>query len=234
MELKEALNAAEVIRRANPASQAMLASFGALRHLRHGAHLFLDRDKVSTIYILINGLASLYKINSEGEKRVIFILGPGKLINEVIFDDLPASASCEMLEDSVILCLNKANFLAVMQHDFELTRAVMGSLSVKVRRLYRQLKNTSGSVRGDKRIAAKLWKLSLDHGVPEADGVRIDMKLSVTCLANMLGAKRETVSRQLKILSSRGLIVMKGSVFTIPNRDNLSRFFKFHSDEVPQ
>lgn len=37
-------------------------------------------------------------------------------------------------------------------------------------------------------------------------GVEIDFDLSISFLAEMVGAKRETVSRQVKALTNRGLI----------------------------
>ncbi len=224
--LREAFAIAEIVRSANPATHTALASFAVLNHVRRGEHVFRDRDEVHTVYIVVAGMVSLYKINSLGERRVVFALGPGKMINEVILDDLPASVNCEALEDSLILCFESEKFLDAMSRDFEFSKAVVDSLSNKVRRLYRQLKNASGSLRGDKRLAAKLWKLATDYGVPDDDGVRIDARLSVTYLADMLGAKRETVSRQLGTLAERGLVAVRRNDFVVPDPDALARYFK--------
>jgi len=79
---------------------------------------------------------------------------------------------------------------------------------------------------GEKRVAAKLLKLSWDHGVEDEDGVRIDMNLTVTYLAEMLGSKRETVSRQVKKLNEQGLIMVKKNKFIIPDQEKLSKYFK--------
>lgn len=75
-------------------------------------------------------------------------------------------------------------------------------------------------------MAAKLLKLSWDHGVEDEDGVRIDMNLTVTYLAEMLGSKRETVSRQVKKLNEQGLIMVKKNKFIIPDQEKLSKYFK--------
>ncbi len=51
------------------------------------------------------------------------------------------------------------------------------------------------------------------------------MELSITYLADMLGSRRETVSRQLKHLTDQGLVhVLRGKI-VIPDRDALSAFF---------
>ena len=227
--LREAIASAEIFKALGLETLNDLASFGAFRQFKKGEHVFYDRDSISVVYLVSQGLVSMYKTNFLGEKRVIFILGPGQLIMEGVADKLSTSVNCEAFEDSGLICFNQKKFLAAMKRDFELTKAVMESMSVRTRRLYRQLKNMSGSVRGDKRIAAKLWKLSRDHGLSTEKGVRINLKLSVTCLANMMGAKRETISRQLKVLMDQNLVEVRNGTFTIPNPDRLADYFKSES-----
>lgn len=227
--LKEMMSSMELFRDLKGELRDELTSLGTFRQLRKGEHVFYDRDQVSGIYIVSDGLVSVYKTNSLGEKRIIFLLGPGQMINEGFGEDFAASANCEAFEDSRLICFNKRKFVALMRRDFDLTQAVLDCLSRRVGRLYRQLKNMSGSVRGDKRIAAKLWKLARDHGRPAENGIRLNLKLSVTCLANMLGAKRETISRQLKVLTDQNLVVVRNGIFVIPDPDLLAAYFKLES-----
>lgn len=216
----------EVLQKASPASLAALSATAGLKRLAKGEHLFWDKENVSCLYFVVEGKFSLYKLNSNGEKKVIFIYSSGQMLNEVMLQDLPASINCEALTDALALYFPIHEFEQVMREDFALSKAVMESMAMKIRRLYRQLKNTTGSLRGDKRIAAKLWKLSQDHGVPADEGTRIDMDLTVTYLADMLGAKRETVSRQLKILTDNQLVIQKAGIFIVPDRDKLMEYFK--------
>ncbi|HEX3075259.1 MAG TPA: Crp/Fnr family transcriptional regulator [Lachnospiraceae bacterium] len=226
MDLRKAMGIAEILENASPTSLAALASCASLKRVEKGAHLFRDKDDVDTIYTVISGMVSLYKYNSVGEKKVIFVFDKGKTINEVIINDLPASINCEVFQDACILCIPKDQLLYIMEQDFKLAKAVMDSMSMKIRRLYRQLKNTSNAVRGDKRIAAKLWKLSMDYGEKSDEGWLITMNLTITYLADMLGSKRETVSRSLKQLTDLGLVIYRDSHFLIPDRDRLAEYFK--------
>ena len=148
------------------------------------------------------------------------------MINEVVLQGMTASVNCEVFETAQVLCFNKHEFLKIMEHDFTLTKGVLDSLSLKVRRMYRQLKNTSTALRGDKRVAAKLWKLSKDFGVAGPGGTTITLNLSITYLADLLGLKRETVSRQLKGLFQQGLICIANGRITILDCDKLGEFFK--------
>ncbi len=226
MKIQEAMSVVEIFRKSSPQSMNALAACGNLRQFSKGEHLFFDRDPVETIYVVVSGLVSLYKTNAQGEKKVIFILDQGDLINEVVLQGVTASVNCEVFETAQVLCFNKHEFLKIMEHDFTLTKGVLDSLSLKVRRMYRQLKNTSTALRGDKRVAAKLWKLSKDFGVAGPEGTTITLNLSITYLADLLGLKRETVSRQLKRLSQQGLICIANGRITILDCDKLGEFFK--------
>ncbi|MCR3759219.1 Crp/Fnr family transcriptional regulator [Clostridium felsineum] len=226
MDLKETFKQVEVLQNVNLNTLKALENYGSLKRIKKGEHIFRDKDQVSVIYIVIEGLAALYKINSVGEKKVIFVFGKGKMLNEVIFQEMFASVNCEVLEEALILCFPKDKLIKIMEKDFELTKAILDSMAIKIRRLYRQLKNTTNSIRGDKKIAAKLWKLSGDYGIKVKEGIKINMELSITYLADMLGSKRETVSRQLKILSEKNLVILKRNEFIIPNREKLNNYFK--------
>ncbi len=113
-----------------------------------------------------------------------------------------------------------------MEKDFELTKVILNSLAIKVRRLYRQLKNTNPNKKIEKKIAAKLWKLSKDYGIEVADGVEINLNISITYLADMFGSQRETISRAIKVLEKENLIKFSNKKITIKNRTELLRFFK--------
>ncbi|MEL7635587.1 MULTISPECIES: Crp/Fnr family transcriptional regulator [Sporomusa] len=226
MNISEAVALVEAFQQATPQSVRVLSACGTVRRLVKGEHLFFDKEPVEMIYIVISGLVTLYTVDTQGEKKVIFILDKGKLINEVVLQGIPASINCEAFEEAQILCFGRQDFLRVMERDFSLTKSVLASLAMKVRRLYRQMKNTPNSVRGDKRIAAKLWKLSRDYGVPGQGGTTINIDVSITYLAEMLGSRRETVSRQLKILVRQGLIRINDGQITIVDRDKLSEYFK--------
>lgn len=210
----------------SPDTKEALAACCTLREREKGTHLFLDKDTPSALYFLLQGKAALYKLNSLHERKVIFIYGPGSFLNEVFLQSPSSSINCELMEASQVLCFSKDAFLNLMEQDFILSKAVMDSMALKIRRLYHQLKNTSNTVRMDKRIAAKLWKLSLDHGILGPLGYTIDIHLTVSYLAELLGSKRETVSRQLKLLTDQGLVLHEKNHFIVPDREKLKNYFQ--------
>ncbi len=69
-------------------------------------------------------------------RKVIFVLRKGKIINKVALQGLPAFISCEGFENVEVLCFPKDQILKVMKKDFELTKGILNSLSLKIRRLW--------------------------------------------------------------------------------------------------
>lgn len=190
-----------------------------------GKKLFCEKDKVNKIYIVLSGKVTIYKISEGGQKRIIYILGDGNFVNEDIFDTLPATVSCEAFEESYIIYFSRDDLLKIMSLDFKLTCNVLNSMSKKIRRLYRQLKNTV-PMKMDKKLAAKLWKLSRDYGVKTEDGTVIDLSISITYLAEMLGSTRETISRCMNDFEKKGMIKFNHKTIIVKDPKILSIYFR--------
>ena len=221
----EELKKLELFKNIKKETLIKLSTIGIKIAIKKGQHIFRDKDIVKTIYIILEGKVSLYKLSESSNKKVMYILGRDNIINEVILDNLPESINCEVFEKGEILTFNQTEFLELMKEDFELTKVVIDSLSIKIRRLYRQLRNTT-PLKIEKRVAAKLWKLGKDYGVDVKEGTLINLDITITYLADMLGSQRETISRALKQLEILGLIKFQGKKIVIINKNNLSNYFK--------
>lgn len=188
--------------------------------------IFHDKDALACTYILISGTASLYKTHSSGQNKVIFMLNDGALLNEMITSSLPSSINCKAYTNCHILAIYNNDLLRLMENDFVLTQNLMNALSIRVRRLYRQLKNSTSVIKMEKKLAAKIWKLGKDYGVPCEEGTLIDLTITITSLAELLGSYRETISRSIKILANEELIIYKNKKLIVPDLDRLSSYFK--------
>lgn len=226
LELKQSLKQMKLFKNIKPSSLNMLVSKSHQHCYPAGNTIFLDKDELPCIYIVLSGTASLYKTNENGQNKVIFILGKGELLNEMIFEDLPSSINCKAYSDCTLLVIYKKDLLPLMAEDFILTQNLMNNLSNKIRRLYRQLKNSSSVIKIEKKLAAKLWKLGTDYGKPCPEGTLIDFPITITALADFLGSYRETVSRALKVLIEKKLVTYQSKTIIIMDMDALSTFFK--------
>ena len=199
---------------------------GKVENFPRGSILVRAREPLKTIYIQLSGKSMIYNLTHMGKRKIIFVLGPGALLNEHVLNFHDASLFCETIEASRIFVIPCAWFLGCMERDFGLSRAVLEAQERKLWRMGHQLKNTMGSIYMERKLAAKLWKLSRDFGKATPEGIEIDIRLTVTFLADMLGAPRETTSRLCKNLSEAGLIRTDRRRIVIINPEKLSHFYK--------
>ena len=202
-----------------------LANIAKIKEYKKGDLLYSDREKIHTIYFVIEGVASLYKPNPDNTKKVVFLFGAGDVLNEVIIYENTTLLSCEFLAPTKLLEIDREDFVKVLEKSYPLAKGVIESFIYKNRVMSYQIKNTSNSITVDRQIALKLYKLARDFGIETDLGTEINFDLSITYLSEILGAKRETVSRQVKVLSELGLIKVVRKRFTIPNQNTLLDYF---------
>ena len=197
-----------------------------MQEFPRGSLVIRAKEPLEYIYIQIEGKSIVYNLTHTGKRKILFIFGHGALLNEHVLNEHNSATYCETIEKSRIFIIPASSFVRCMEQDFALTRAVLAAQERKVWRLGHQLKNTVGSIYLERKLAAKLWKLSRDFGISGPDGIEIDVTLSVTMLADMLGAPRETTSRLCKKLVDHGLIRMVGKRIYIADPEKMSHFYK--------
>lgn len=179
---------------------------------KQGETLFLEHSVCDHIYYVISGNATIYKDNSDGKRKIIYLLGEDTFLNDCTLTEntLKTSVSCDAFTDLKVLVIPVKDMKKLLLKYSELSMILIQSLSKKTKRLYRQLKNTT-TISMDKRIAAKLWKLAKDFGYQIDEYHGFTVKVNNTYLAEMLGTNRETVSRGVKKLKELGLVKVENS-----------------------
>lgn len=223
--LNEAFEKIDIFGNINPKTMEYLKGFSNLKKYKEKEHIFMDKDEVINIYIIVCGKVSLYKLSNFGDKKVIFIFDKGKILNEHSLQNVKVSINCEVLEDSIILSIPSKVLIKAMENDFSLSKYMLNLMSLNIRRLYRQLQNTTADLKCEKKLASKLLKLAKDNGIACKNMVKINIPLTVTYLSEMIGARRETISRQINKLSKLNLIEFKGNNIFIKDIDKLRDYF---------
>ena len=219
------MNDIEVFQNIKQESKNKLKEILKVKKIPKKQIIFYEREQTDKIYFIKEGKVTLFKINESGERKIIFILSKGQMINEVFGSENKTNAiSCETFEKCTLLECNSKDFSKIMENDFTLTMNVINHIQTLNRRLYRQLKN-SISIRMDKKLAAKLYRMGKEFGIEEDGWTLINANLTITYIADMLGCKRETLSRAMKILQDENLVKMQNKKVYI-KKDNLSKYFK--------
>lgn len=227
--IRGAIEQCEVLKKANPATMTKLISYGLIRKYKPKEFVFMERQDMDRILFLIQGHVAISRTNKKLERRIIYIQGEGMMLNEVILQEEIASASCIALDSLEILSYSKQRMLEMMAEDFELSKAIMDSMALKIRRMYRQFANASNALHLERQVASKLWKLAKDFGKPceaeENTSIVIRFDMTITFLADMVGSKRETVSRVIKKLSDQEVVKYHRGRFEITSMDKLKYIF---------
>ncbi len=200
--------------------------YGSIEIYKKGEIIFRAKEELEYVYFQVSGKSMIYNLTHHGKRKILFIFGKEALLNEHVMNNHYASFYCETIEKSKVLKIPASCFIGCMKEDFALVQMVLENQERKIWRLGHQLKNTMGSIYMERKLAAKLWKLSRDFGVKTEDGILIDMSLSVTFLADMMGAPRETTSKTCKMLVDYGLISMNRKKITVVDPERMARFYK--------
>ena len=191
------------------------------KHTEAGDYLFWEGDETGKLYFLKSGRVKLRKTTDDGKDLIISILQKGDLIGEMDEDDKSMhSYSAEVMED--------AEIGVIQQKDLEVLLYQHGEFAIQFTKwLAMKHKTTESKFRDlmlfgkNGALASTLIRMSNSFGVMCADGIRIDLKINNTEMADMIGSTRESVNRMLNALKEEGTIDMKNGKIIIRNLKNL-------------
>jgi len=221
------IEAIEIFKGIAPSSIIEIKNNSDVIELKKNKALYSDRQILSYVYFLVSGNVSLVKSNENGESKIIFLLSSGAMINQPMMRKNTSAVECWGYENSKILRVSFENFDRILSKDYALTKNCMFYMEKRIRRLYRQLKN-SVTANIDKKLAAKLYRLAIEHGLN--DGYKenftlINLNLTITYIAKMLGSQRETISRTIKSLANKEILFTENKKIYI-DMEKAKKFFK--------
>lgn len=187
---------------------------GLAAHLRRqvfrkGTMIFHKEQAGDALYIVHTGRVRIFLPTESGEELDVDLQGPGDVFGEMaLLDGRPRSASAQAAEDTVTYTLRRDDFQAHLARAPELAAALIELLSARVRHLM-QYTESLAFHDAHARVARVLLDLAQRYGV-RRDGVVIDLPLTQSELARMVGATRERVNRVLASFRAQGLIELRG------------------------
>ncbi len=184
-----------------------LRRLGTRRALPAGATVFVEGDDPYDLMIIERGDIKLVTAALNGQETLLDVLSPGDVLGELsAIDGAPRSATATALTDVVLTSIPVDRFLDFLQAN----PSSMGALlAVTVRRLRlsnrRQLEHTTADALG--RVCARLDELAGRYGrAGDRDGVRIDLPITQSELAQWCGLSREAVVKALRKMRELGWV----------------------------
>jgi CRP-like cAMP-binding protein len=176
------------------------------RRVAEGEILFRKGDAGRQLYGVVEGRLRIYATGPDGKEMVFHIADPGDVIGEIaLLDSNPRSANVVALEDAELLTLDRRDFLPFLDRHPRVAILLAELLAARVRRLS-ELAEDSILLALRARLAKRLLVLSRSYGVDTGEGRRLDLKLPQQALGEMVGTSRESINKQLRDWTQRGLV----------------------------
>jgi CRP/FNR family cyclic AMP-dependent transcriptional regulator len=201
-------------------SEEQLAAIGpALQHRSYArnACILQAGELTDTLYIILSGRARIIIDDGRGREVILTVLGPNEFFGEMsLIDAQPRSATVEAVEACEVLFISKAAFMRCLEGNFDAAMLMLKSVVGRLREADRKIASLAlMDVYG--RVARLLME-----SAQEIDG-RWVVEPGSEQISRMVGASREMVSRVLKDLRDKGLIVRDKRKIIVIDRASIER-----------
>lgn len=207
-----------------PADIAAIVALVVTKTLEKDGYLFHEGDVSGGFYIVQKGAINVHRVNAAGKEQVIHVFRTGESFAEAtLATERGYPAEARATEDSQVLLIQKAGFIALLRKQPELALRMLGAMSGHLRVLVGQLEDlTLKDV--ETRLANWLVKRCPDGSASKP--VVIELKGTKRVLAAELGTVGETFSRTLARFRELELVSVKGRRITVLDPAGLRALLK--------
>ncbi len=194
-----------------------LAQIAQLQTFEKDETIFRQGSEATGFFIVQAGRVKVIKTASNGKEHILHLLKRGDYFAEVAtFDGKAFPASAIALEDTELIFFPRLPFLDLLYQYPAIAINMLTSLANHSRKLAQMVEDLSFK-EVPQRLAAYLLDLS-----DRANGNQvINLDVTKTQLASILGTISATLSRAFLHLSDEGLITIHGSRIELLDRDRL-------------
>jgi len=216
----------DMIRRVPLFSTLSDAEFSQIEHIfvmrsyRKGQVIFLEEETGSYMYLVLSGKVKVSKAGTAGKETILAIHRTGDFFGEMsLLDGKTSPATVSAMEDAKIISVSGADFYKYLMHNEKVMLQIIHVLCARLRQVW-QTQSLSSST-ADARIRMGIYQLAKKHGIRDAHGTIIDLKITHQELAEMVGTSRETVTRTLARLREQGVLEIEQRRITLLDADAL-------------
>jgi CRP/FNR family cyclic AMP-dependent transcriptional regulator len=172
-----------------------------------GSAVVHQGEPVDGVYVVQSGVVRLLHLTPPGKAVAVQLVGPAGVLGlPEMVSRVPYPWTARVVEDAVLEFIPRARFLAFLATYPEVALDLLGQVSHELVHLQRDLCATMAGAPMPERLLDKLRELCEDYGVDTAEGLRLDLHMTVQDLADHLGCSRQWVSKTLGDLEQRGMI----------------------------
>ncbi len=184
-----------------------VASVATYRKWPAGTSIFQRGDEGNYMLLTVSGRIKLSLITTQGKELSLRHIEAGMILGEMaILDDAPRSADATAAVETEAYVISKRDFQRILENHPEAARAVIHYLCSRLRETTDQLE-TIALYDLDARVARFfLSTLRQIHGDELPESANLQLALSQSEIAGVLGASRPKVNRSIVSLEEKGAI----------------------------
>jgi CRP/FNR family transcriptional regulator len=191
-----------------------------------GDYLFHENSPVPGFYIVYTGAVKVHRVSFLGKEQVLHVYRPHESFGEeALISDFGYAADASAVENSLVLMVQKPEFLAILKRHPDLAMCLLRSMSQHLTNLVDLLDDLTL-----KDVKTRLANWLLQHCPdPESyEPCRIRLPMTKRVLAAELGTVSETFSRTVAKFRKQRLITVEGNTFTLLCPIKLTHLFRSH------
>lgn len=184
------------------------------KDFRKGELIFTEGEPSRGFYLVASGAVKIFRVTPAGRERVLHVVEAGESFAEaaMFLDAYPAAA--QALSATTAIWVEKNGFKQLLCRHPRLCFKIMGAL-VRWLAVLRNALTELSLKEVPARFASYVLSLSAVPGQP------IQMTVSKTVIAQVIGTSKETLSRLLARLARRRILTYRGNQLRILNRPRL-------------
>lgn len=190
----------------SPEAHAWLAENFTRRQVAKGQVIFLEGEDADTLLLVERGVVKVYRSLESGRELILALFRFGEAVGEVaVIDGSPYPATAAAHEDAILLTLPRAAYLHYLKAFDGAAISLIRDLMLRMRTMQRRMEDLGG---GDVeyRIARALQGFCAASRNPNAEPIVVPMPLTRQDVADMVGARVETVIRIMSRWQKEGLV----------------------------
>ncbi|WP_298435935.1 Crp/Fnr family transcriptional regulator [Geobacter sp.] len=204
---------------------AELLSFVKRRRFRKHETILAEEDSNRYMYIVMSGKVKVIRSGVDGRELLFAIHKRGDFFGEMaLLDGKTSLATVIAMEDTSVGLFSKDDFDRFSKTNRKVVEKIIELLCIRLRDAWLMLRVFS-CTDAERRLRTVLQHLGENHGVRDARGTLIAMKLTHKDFAAYTNLARETVSRLMTALRKRHEIELVG-----PHQILLTKAFKKADD----
>lgn len=193
----------------SPQESLYIENNTVLREYKKGQSLFKEGSLSKGVYILRKGKVKLFRTDSEGRERILYIYKRGEYFGyRPLLGEEPHPVSATAIDNVTVTFIPREVFLHLLENSEAIARKLLVNLAKEFSVWINKMTDFSQHTVKE-RVAVSLLILNKIYNSP--DSKELVIPISREDFAGFVGTAKESLVRMLRIFKDDGIITTKGS-----------------------